>query len=66
MNKVTEAWEEYAKTVPQEKAVTKHFLDMYLHPPTSERSYDSRDWIRVRQVDGLFYVQFYNEVLMGS
>lgn len=59
---MTTAWDTYVRAVPQGTAVTKNFLDMYLHPPTEERPHDSRDWIRVRQVDGLFFVQFYNEV----
>eukprot|EP00698_Gefionella_okellyi_P025466 TRINITY_DN9343_c0_g1_i1.p1 TRINITY_DN9343_c0_g1~~TRINITY_DN9343_c0_g1_i1.p1 ORF type:complete len:151 (-),score=35.61 TRINITY_DN9343_c0_g1_i1:27-479(-) len=63
--KVQEAWEEYIKSLPTGSVQSKTFNDMYLHPPadTPILSLDSRDWIRVRNVDGLFYVQFYDEIM---
>jgi hypothetical protein len=37
---------------------------MYLIPPNMPAAglEDPRNWIRIRQVDGLFFIHFYNEV----
>jgi len=60
-------------TNPNSSPVGKDISDMYLAPPRraereggSNRGKGSRtNWIRIRRMDGLFYIHFYSEI-MGS
>ena len=51
--------------------VVKEISDMYLAPPRAVREGEAptrgkgsrRNWIRIRRMEGLFYIHFYSEIM---